>query len=72
MSNELITKLSFLRLQKANLKRTLDLNYYNAELRTKLFKRIKDVENEIEKTKFRIRLERENKNENNNTNESNN
>lgn len=72
MSNELITKLSYLKLQKANFKRTLDLNYYNAEVRNKMFRKIKSVDEEIEKTKFRLRLEKENKNGNNNTNKPNN
>ena len=63
MNNELINQLSKLNLEKSSLKRSLDKNYYNTELRTKLFKKIKAVEIEIEKIKFKLRLEKEKKDE---------
>lgn len=64
MNNELINELSKLKLEESCLKRHIDRNYYNAKLRTKLFQRLKEVKNEIERVKFKIRLEREKKNEN--------
>ena len=68
MNNELINQLSKLTLEERALKRNIDRNYYNAKVRHKLFVRLKEVKQEIQKVKFRIRLEREEKNENNNTN----
>lgn len=70
MNNELINQLSKLNLEKASLKRSLDRNYYNAELRKKLFTKIKIVDSEIKKIKFRLRLEKEKKNENIDSSES--
>lgn len=70
MNNELINQLSKLNLEKASLKRSLDRNYYNAELRKKLFTKIKIVDSEIKKVKFRLRLEKEKKNENIDSSES--
>lgn len=61
MNNELINQLSKLTLEESALKRHIDRNYYNLEMRTKLFIRLKDVRNEIEKVKFKIRLEKEKK-----------
>lgn len=63
MSNNLITQLSQLKLEKSCIKRNIDRNYYNAELRTKLFTDLKEVEKEIERVKFKIRLERIKKND---------
>lgn len=64
MNNELINQLSKLILEKSSLKRQIDRNYYNIDLRTKLFLRLKDVEKDIERVKFKIRLEKEKKDEN--------
>ena len=58
MNNELINQLSKLTIEEKALKRHIDRNYYNVELRTKLFDRLKFVENEINKTKFKINIER--------------
>lgn len=65
MNNELINQLSKLKLEETALKRHIDRNYYNIEVRTKLFIRLKDVKNEIERIKFKIRLEKEKKYEDN-------
>lgn len=61
MNNELINQLSKLKLEETALKRHIDRNYYNVETRTKLFMRLKDVQNEIGRVKFKIRLEKEKK-----------
>lgn len=58
-NDELIEKLSKLRLEENCLKRNLDINYLDEEIRTKIFKRIKENKNEIELVKFKIRLEKE-------------
>lgn len=63
MSNELISRLSMLKIQKSSLKRNLDKNYYDAKIRTRMFDKIKEVDNEIEKTKFLLKLEKEKKND---------
>ena len=64
MNNELINQLSKLILEKASLKREIDKNYYNVKIRTKLFRRLKEVEAEINKVKFKSRIEKEKKNDN--------
>lgn len=56
MNNELINQLSKLTLEEKSLKRHIDRNYYNLEVRTKLFARLKIVENEINRVKFKLRL----------------
>lgn len=58
-NDELIDKLSKLKLEENCLKRNLDMNYLDLELRTKIFKRIKENKKEIELVKFKIRLEKE-------------
>ena len=63
MNNKLIEKLSSLKLAESAIKRNLDRNYYNSKLRSKLFKELKQIQNEIERVKFKIRLEKK-KNEN--------
>lgn len=68
MNNELINQLSKLTLEEKALKRNIDRNYYNAKVRKRLFFRLKEVDNEINRVKFKIRLEREKKNGDNNTN----
>lgn len=59
MNNELINQLSKLILEESVLKRSIDRNYYNISLRTKLFERLKEVKREKNKVKFKLRLERE-------------
>lgn len=63
MNNELINQLSKLKLEEKALKRHIDRNYYNAEVRRKLFVRLKEVQNEIDRVKFKIRIAKEKKNE---------
>ena len=58
-NDELIEKLSKLELERNYLKRNLDMNYLDMELRTKIFNRIKQNKKEIELVKFKIRLEKE-------------
>lgn len=64
MNNELINQLSKLKLEETALKRHIDRNYYNTEMRTRLFARLKEVQNEEKKIKFKLRFERMKKNEN--------
>lgn len=66
--NELIERLSNLKLEENNLKRILDVYYRDENMRTKAFNKIKKVKKEIEQIKFKLKLEKELKNENNNTN----
>lgn len=63
MNNELINQLSKLTLEETALKRNIDRNYYNVEVRTSLFKRLQEVQAEIKKVKFMIRLEKEKRND---------
>ena len=66
--NELIEKLSNLKLEERCLKRSLDVYYMDAKRRNKAFNRLKEISNEIEQIKFKLNLERKIKDENNNTN----
>ncbi len=66
--NELIERLSNLKLEEKNLKRVLDVYYRDENMRTKAFNKIKKVKKDIEQIKFKLKLEKELKNENNNTN----
>lgn len=69
MNNNYIDILSDLELKKKKLKRCLDIAQYDTDKRTEIFYEIKDINKEIEKTKFKINLERKMKKiENNNTN----
>ena len=68
MSNILIDKLSMLVLKEKNLKRVLDIYYYDPRKRTEAFNELKQVKNDIEKVKFKLKIEREIKNGNNNKN----
>lgn len=72
MSKELIDKLAELKLEKNSLLRATEYKFNSNKKREKLFFRLKDVNKEIEKTKFMLRLEREICNGDNNTNKSNN
>lgn len=66
--NELIEKLSNLKLEEKCLKRSLDVYYIDAKRRSKAFNRLKEISVEIEQIKFKLNLERKIKDENNNTN----
>lgn len=68
MNNELINQLSKLTLEEKALKRNLNRNYYNIEIRNKLFNDLNSIQNEIKRVKFKIRMEKEKRNGNNNTN----
>jgi len=67
MNDELINKLSELKLEETCLKRNLDANYLKKDIRKKMFGRLKQNKDEQNKIKFKLRMERELKNENNNT-----
>lgn len=64
--NELIERLSNLKLEEKNLKRVLDVYYRDENMRTKAFNKIKKIKKEMEQIKFKLRLEKELKNERNN------
>ena len=59
MSNELISKLSKLKLERGCIKRNIDTNYKHPKIKTELFERLKEVDKEIEKVKFKLKLEKE-------------
>lgn len=63
MNNELIEKLSLLELEKKYLKRELDNNWYDRDVRKKTFEKIKSVNKEIEYVKFKLQLERKMRND---------
>lgn len=63
MSKALIGKLSLLDLEKKYLKRQLDKNFKNIEIRKRIFKRLSEVEKEIKNGKFKLELERKMKND---------
>lgn len=59
MNRELIHKLSKLKLEESSLKRQLEYSFKRNAKREKLFFRLRDVKEEIKKTKFMLRLESE-------------
>lgn len=63
MNNELINQLSKLTLEEKALKRNLNRNYYNIEIRNKLFNDLNSIQNEIKRVKFKIRMEKEKRND---------
>lgn len=63
MNNELIEKLSLLKLEKNYLKRELDSVWYDRNKRKRIFEKIKDVNKEIEYVKFKLQLERKMRND---------
>ena len=63
MNNELINQLSKLTLEEKALKRNLNRNYYNIEVRNKLFNDLNSIQNEIKRVKFKIRMEKEKRND---------
>lgn len=67
--NDLIEKLSNLKLEEKYIIRLLDKEYNNRKLRSKKFERLTFIRQEIKKINFRLSLEREKYNaKNNNTN----
>ena len=58
-NNELIEKLSKLKLEETSLKRELDKRYNNLKIRTDLFNRIKTIKREKEKIEFMIKVNKE-------------
>ena len=67
MNDTLIDRLTQLDLEEKSLKRNLDKYYCSPRIKTRLFKKIKEIKKERERIIFKLRLERELKNENNNT-----
>ncbi len=63
MSKALIGKLSLLDFEKKYLKRQLDKNFKNIEIRNRIFKRLSEIEKEIKNVKFKLELERKMKND---------
>jgi len=59
MDTNLIDKLAILNLKEKNLKRVIDIYFYDAQKRTDAFNELKKVKKEIEKTKFKLKMERE-------------
>ena len=58
MYNDLVERLSNLKLEIKYLKRKLECVYLDAKARNKVFEMIEEKEKEIEKVKFKLRLER--------------
>ena len=63
MNNDLISKLSNLKLEENNIRRNIDKFYLDNKMRTRLFKRLKENSKEQEMIKFKMRLEKKIKNE---------
>ena len=59
MNRELIHRLTRLKMEENSLKGEIEYTFKNSKRREKLFFRLKDVKNDIEKTKFMLRLESE-------------
>lgn len=69
--NDLIEKLSNLKLEEKYIIRLLDKEYNNRKLRSKKFERLTFIRQEIKKINFKLSVEREKYNaKNNNTNTS--
>lgn len=62
-NNDLIDKLSKLKLEETSIKRHLDNNNRNQKERHRLFEKLEKTRKEIEKIKFKLSLERKIKNE---------
>lgn len=58
MNNKLIDELTMLKLKEKNLKRVLDIYFYDPKKRENNFKELKKVKKDIEKIKFKLRIER--------------
>lgn len=68
MSRELIYKLANLKMEEKSLKRELEYTFKKKKSREKLFFRLKEVKEEINKTKFLLRLESEKRKHENSSN----
>lgn len=62
MNNKLIDELSMLVLKEKNLKRVLDIYFYDPRKRTEAFNELKQVKKDIEKVKFKLNVERKMRN----------
>lgn len=62
-NNTLIDELSKLTLEEKNLKRLMNINFYDIKKREQLFRRITIVDKKIEETKIKLRMEKAIKNE---------
>ena len=58
MNNKLIDELTLLNLKEKNLKRVLDVYFYDPQKRTNAFNELKQVKKDIEKIKFKLKIER--------------
>lgn len=63
MRNTLLEELTDLQLREKQLKRNLDLKYYDEEKRQYYFEQLELTQKEIKKIKFKLNVERELKNE---------
>lgn len=61
--NELISKLSKLKMEETSLKRSLDVYYMDDKARTRAFNKIKKIKKEIAQINFKLSLEKEMNNE---------
>lgn len=58
MNNELIDRLTQLDLEEKSLRRNLDKYYCNPKVKTRLFYKIKQIQQEKDKINFKLRMER--------------
>lgn len=58
-NERLIDKLTKLELERKSVRRNLNTYYADKEKRERLYKKLKQVKNEIELVKFKLRIERE-------------
>lgn len=72
MSNELLDRLTKLKLEESCLKRNIDTNFFDKKTRMFLFNKHKQVQKEIQKINFKLNIERKIQNANNNSNKPNN
>lgn len=63
MNNELIGNLSKLKLEETSIKRELDRYYRDDAIRSRMFKRLKQIKKEQDKLQFKLRMEKMIKNE---------
>ncbi len=59
MNDKLIDRLSKLKLEETSLKRNLDRYYRSESTRTRLFKRLKEIQQEIKMVEFKLKVEKE-------------
>lgn len=63
MNNKLIKRLSLLKLEKKYLKKELDNIWYDREKKKKIFKKMNEINKEIDYVKFKLELERKMRND---------